>query len=396
MRVEIADTEWRTGAHSYALALHTDTLRMLAELGLLGACAGSRYPVRAVALYDGAKPRAEIRCPGEGGTAGVAVLRQDVFEQLLEDALEQAGVRVLWNHQVSRLVQDNDGVRVTINKLEKQSVGYAVAHNEWVVAESREIQTPLVIGADGHHSTVRRAMGIDFPKMDEPQCFAVFEFQSDYDAGGRMRVVLGDGTTNVLWPLPDGYFRWSFEASEFSVEETARDKQRLAIQLGGADYAVLDEGTLRRLIARRASWFTGSIGEIRWRIVVRFERRLAVSFGKDRLWLAGDAGHLTGPAGMQSMNVGLREAKELAAAMASILHEDQPLATLEDYGHQRLTEWRFLLGCGAAVDVAAADPWIAQRGRDPSLPPRRRRRPCRHGGASRVAGRGTGVRSSNS
>ena len=75
------------------------------------------------------------------------------------------------------------------------------------------------------------------------------------------------------------------------------------------------------MIAERATWFRGRIDQINWRIMVRFERRLAKSFGQNRVWLAGDAGHLTGPAGMHSMNVGLREALDLAAILDGVLHK---------------------------------------------------------------------------
>jgi 2-polyprenyl-6-methoxyphenol hydroxylase-like FAD-dependent oxidoreductase len=77
---------------------------------------------------------------------------------------------------------------------------------------------------------------------------------------------------------------------------------------------------------------------------VRFERRLAASFGRGRVWLAGDAAHLTGPAGMQSMNAGLAEAHQLATSIARIRGGQAGLEELEAYGRERLADWGFLLG----------------------------------------------------
>ena len=128
---------------------------------------------------------------------------------------------------------------------------------------------------------------------------------------------MGDLTTDAVWPLPDGYCRWSFQLADFTAPESSRVKDRIGLQLGTSQFPVLAEENLHALLAERASWFGGRVDEIDWRIVVRFESRLAEGFGNGRLWLAGDAGHMTGPVGMQSMNVGLREANELAR----IIHE---------------------------------------------------------------------------
>ena len=100
----------------------------------------------------------------------------------------------------------------------------------------------------------------------------------------------------------------------------------------------------QRFLDQRAPWFGERIKHIDWRIVVRFEQRMAASFGRGRVWLAGDAGHLTGPAGMQSMNVGLREAKGLTDIMADALGGNESTQQFEDYNQQRQAEWRQLLG----------------------------------------------------
>ncbi len=362
IRVTILDKEWRTGAHSYALALHPRSLMALEPLGLTDQLLRKAYPVRTIGLYDGATRRAEMRFTDPDQTAPpLAVMRQDVLERELEEALQQAGVKVLWNHAVSRLEQRDGRVVATIDKMVKESVGYAIVRSEWMVAKSYDLDVPFVIGADGHHSFVRRSQGIDFPDLGGTLHFAVFEFVSDADLGHEMRIMMGDRTTDVLWPLPDGHCRWSFQLLDSTAPETTRTKDRLPAEIGSARFPLLDEDYLRSMIAQRATWFRGRIDQINWRIMVRFERRLAGSFGKDRVWLAGDAGHLTGPAGMQSMNVGLREAMDLAEILAGVLREGASTDKLQDYNRQRIAEWRGLLGLGdGLMPLDQADPWIRQ------------------------------------
>lgn len=187
------------------------------------------------------------------------------------------------------------------------------------MAHTRELHPRYVIGADGHSSCLRRSLRIGFPEVAKPQYFAVFELASDVDPGQEMRIVFAGGTTNVMWPVPEGHVRWAFELPTYPAHGAKREEDRFAVQVDAGEYPILTDERLQTLLAERAPWFTGSVGEITWRIVVRFERRLAESFGRDRIWLAGDSAHLTGPAGVQSMNSGMAEASNLASIIVAAL-----------------------------------------------------------------------------
>lgn len=345
VRVEIIDKDWRTGAHSYALALHPSSLRLFHDLGLLTEVLDQAYLVQTIGIYDSSERQAELRTPDDSVYGGlVAVLRQDVLEAVLEEALKSVGVSVLWNHELSGLESRSDCARVTIDRLVKETVGYAVARTEWAIGKTLEMDVPFVIGADGHRSIVRRRMGIDFDPAGQTQHFAVFECETNADLAHEMKVVFADGTTNVLWPMHDGRCRWSFQLLDYAAPEQTRTKDRLSIQLGAGQYPVLSEESFERFLNERAPWFDASVKEILWRIVVRFERRLAGRFGEDRVWLVGDAGHVTGPVGMQSMNVGLGEACQLAGIVAGVLKQGESGERLEGYSEGRIAEWNHLLG----------------------------------------------------
>ena len=359
VQVVVADKEWRTGAHSYALALHPQTLSLLDELGIMSDVLSKSYPVHTVGLYDGSQRRAEMRIGDDDSTLPLAVMRQDVLEHTLEEALRREGVKVLWNHSVSRLVPGEQHVVATVDKLVKDSVGYGVARTEWMIAKSYDLQVPLVLGADGHHSLARRALDIEFTEAGPAQHFAVFECELDGELGHEMKLNLGEQTTDVLWPLPDSHCRWSFQLLDFAAPKDTRTKNRLPVEIGNARFPMLDEDHLQRFIDQRAPWFGERIKHIDWRIVVRFEQRMAASFGSGRVWLAGDAGHLTGPAGMQSMNVGLREAKQLTDIMADVLNGPGSAQQFQEYNQQRQAEWRQLLGLAGPINTdACTDPWV--------------------------------------
>jgi 2-polyprenyl-6-methoxyphenol hydroxylase-like FAD-dependent oxidoreductase len=373
--VRIIDTGIWPCAHSYALALHPRTLEMLRNLHLLERVLERSYPVSSVGLCDRKGERASIRVGDADAPATcIAVLPQDALEGLLERALEEVGIQVHWRHELSDVVDHGTGVKVTIDEYEKESRGYVIARTEWVVGASRDFEVPFVVGADGYNSGVRRALGFEFRETGPASYYAVFECQTDAQLDNEMRLVLDDGTTDVLWPLGNGACRWSFQLLDYADPEaerlkdylstyglpTKRAKDRLAITDFG-QLPVLDASNLEQLLAERAPWFRGSIQALTWRTVVRFERRLATAFGRGRLWLAGDAAHLTGPAGIQSLNSGLAEGYDLAEAISGVLKEGKPLSVLDAHNQRWATVWRKLHGVDGAITViGAADPWIRE------------------------------------
>jgi 2-polyprenyl-6-methoxyphenol hydroxylase-like FAD-dependent oxidoreductase len=374
--VRVVDTGVWACTHSYALALHPQTLPLFQELGLLEEIRGHCYPVRSVALADAAGTRARLALDHDNPDDCLSVLRQDALEALLERALDRHGVHVEWRHEVSGLEPGPDCVRAGIDRYEKESRGYVVAHTEWVVAGSSTSEVRYVVGADGYSSRVRRALNFDFPEVGPAEYFAVFEFSTDADLKHEMSIVFGDGTADVLWPLPGSDCRWSFllpghsdpsvegiknvlESSGFGHFPTERIKDRVFRSEGNHDEILSDEN-LRRLIARRAPWFQATINSVKWRSVVRFERRMASGFGQGRLWLAGDSAHLTGPVGVQSMNAGLAEARNLAFVLASILRDGAPPSLLNAYNQRSMETWKQLHGQQGELKAGpTADPWVA-------------------------------------
>ena len=374
--VRVVDTGVWACSHSYALGLHPQTLPLFAEVGLLERVLHSCYPVNSVALAGADGVHERVALSDYPATECLAVLRQDVLEGLLERALQEQGVQVDWRHEVAEIEPGRDGARAKINRFEKESRGYIIAHTEWVVASSSTVDVPYVIGADGHNSRVRHALGYQFPEVGPAQYFAVFELSASADLRNEMTITLGDGTADVLWPLPGGECRWSFLLPDYKDQEAEgihdallhsgfgdfpveRTKDRV-FRSEGRGNDLLSEGNLHRLLAQRAPWFQYTLTGIRWRTVVRFERRLAPAFGEGRLWLAGDAAHLTGPVGIQSMNVGLAEGYDLAKALAGVIRDGASPDTLDAYSQHWSAQWRDLHGQTMSLEpLPGADPLVA-------------------------------------
>ncbi|TVR50916.1 MAG: FAD-dependent monooxygenase [Puniceicoccaceae bacterium] len=346
LNVTVVEKESRSGTRSFALALHPGTLELLDGFGLLDQVLANANRVPSLVFYEGVERMARIGVASEEAPHPfVAVIRQSRLEDILVRAVQEHGVTVRWSNRLAAFKQGAEGVTGQIDELEERLMGYAIAHREWVVRRTVDFEAEFLLGADGHHSLTRQILGLEFPETAPSEMYAVFEFNSDYEDREEIRVVFHEGTTNVLWPMRDGYFRWSFGLADSRLAGEEREKDTEVVQwLPNGGFPALDRETLDRLIAERAPWFTGEIDQLNWRMVVRFEKRLVESAGKGRVWLAGDAAHLAGPVGVQSMNVGFREGVMLAEACRHCREANGDLSSFQHYDRVLAEEWRRLLG----------------------------------------------------
>ncbi len=343
VEVEILDKEWRGSAHSYALALHPATLRLLDEHGLAEELIELGHRIDSIGLYRGTErvstlPLSEL----EGPFPFVLVLPQSRLENLLGNYLDRSKMPVKWNHEVLSIEPGPDGVEVDVGRMDKVSLGYPVARTDWVVSKRFRVKPKFMIGADGYYSFTRQSIGLAYPVLGPATRYAVFEFESPADLENEVRVVFHDPVTDVLWPMKDNNARWSFELARAHPPNPTL------------------EG-FRQLLASRAPWFTPVPETLSWGTTVRFEPRLAEAWGRGRVWLAGDSAHVTGPIGVQSMNVGLLEAADLADRLVRILRDGAAPGVLEEYETDHRKEWRSLLGLDGDPEVDPKAPaWVAE------------------------------------
>ncbi|WCJ59899.1 FAD-dependent monooxygenase [Fontisphaera persica] len=360
--VMVVDQEWRRAARSYACALHGRTLRLLAELGLGGELLSAGWRIERQVFYLRHQKVGEVRLDQlGGGYPYVLVIPQSELEGLLEKALRQMShVQLLWNHRLASLVPETTEVLSTVEKLAESATGYIVPTWDWVVKESFLNHANYVVGADGQHSYVRRAMGIEWQAGAAPETYEIFEFILPSEAGHEALVVLEENGLSYYWPLGPDRGRWAFSKNS-RAEEEFQPKLREPVQVvhrGPQDVLV---GQLSERLKQRAPFFKVEPQEVVWHGQVRFERRVARRFGVDRCWLAGDAAHQTGPAGMQSMNAGLWEAHDLGRRLARVLRQQGGRELFEEYHQQHQRAWQALLGLQGGLQCGpTAEAWVTQ------------------------------------
>jgi 2-polyprenyl-6-methoxyphenol hydroxylase-like FAD-dependent oxidoreductase len=343
VRVEIVDMHQRTTQHSYALAIHPRTLRVLDEAGLSEGLIGAGRKLTKVAYYEGRDRRAEIDYSALASAHPyLLVVRQSLVERAAEEALRRQKLKVLWGHRLQSLTVDGETIRAEIAELDQVAAGYPVARSEWVVMRTETIRPAYVIGADGYDSAVRRMSGIEMEEHGAAQIFSVYEVEGAGELPAEVRVIVDPDLTSVYWPLEQGRCRWGFQIRDASEHAASMER-------------------LEQLIAARAPWCAARPTQIYWSTLASFESRLARTLGQGGVWLVGDAAHQAAPVAVQSMNAGLVEARELAGRIARILRAKGAPSLLEEFATATHDAWRQLLGAGPRVAaLPGADPWVRQ------------------------------------
>jgi len=218
-------------------------------------------------------------------------------------------VDVRFSTALTGIEQSADSVRATLQTAEGSEV----------------ITADYMIGADGGRSTVRKMLDIEFEGYTWPERFLVlttsFDFAaaigcsyrsyiSDPDQWGNLFKIAGD----------DQRGRWR---AVFPVHADLSDESALA-----EDEA---QTRLNRLLPREEPY------TLLHRNLYRVHQRVAASFRKHRVFLAGDSGHVNNPIGGLGLNCGIHDALELADTLSEVGDFATSATSLDRYERRRRT-----------------------------------------------------------
>lgn len=251
---------------------------------------------------------------------GFIALPQYETERILREELAVRGVRVERGLRLSAFEQDADGVTATL----------AGDGGE------QTVRAEYLVGADGAHSVVRKALGLTFEGAAFEEQYMLGDVEVDWSVprGYALRAMhQTNGTTDdllVCIPLPGrGRYRMSMLVPpELSTEPTRgiahgfegdRRPELHHIQ------AVLDRLSPEPVTARN----------LRWSSVFRISHRIVDAYGRGRVFIAGDAAHIHPPTGAQGMNTGIQDAHNLAWKLALAVAGQAAPSLLDSYDAER-------------------------------------------------------------
>ncbi|MGJ8654216.1 MAG: FAD-dependent monooxygenase [Opitutaceae bacterium] len=339
------DKEAHTNTETHALALHPETLELLEKLGVLDPVLETATKLHRASIFDHAQVRRAVINYGELPVKYpfLAVIGQDELESILVRTLKEKGHKPMWHHRARGIEQTDSNVTFTVDRLTEGMTGYAVAHMETEIDKIFEYQANYLIAADGYSSQARKSAGIIFPEMAHSIDYAIFEFDTDAKLLTEMCMTLDGDRTHVYWPLGKRRCRFSFQMSAEFTGRGAYNKEHEMVDEAAQHAPELEDSNLKALLKAHAPWFTGTVDEVKWRTMVHFEKHLVDRFGNNRIWLAGDAAHMTPPAGMLSMNIGMHEAADLATRLSTDQSDEVREFRLHAYDNDHMGEWKRLL-----------------------------------------------------
>lgn len=181
-----------------------------------------------------------------------------------------------------------------------------------------------LVGCDGGASFVRKAAGIAFPGFTWPERFVKIATTFDFFAAGRgycQRNFLSDpeewaNLFHVPGDGPPGIWRMVFPTR---VGET--DEECLS--------AAGVQARLQKFFPKDGDYPVAYTG------LYFVHQRVAETFNKGRVLLAGDAAHVNNPIGGLGMNGGIHDAVNLADKLARIVCDGAPRSLLDRYTRQR-------------------------------------------------------------
>jgi 3-(3-hydroxy-phenyl)propionate hydroxylase len=287
-----------------AVHLDDEVYRLLARLGVRDEFAAVSRPCHGLRLLDAnLRVLAEFRRgPGRHGYPEANMFDQPDLEAILRANLKKhSSVTLRGGAEVTGVTQHGAGVRVLVNG-------------------SEEVQAEYVLGCDGANSLVRSAIGATMRDLRFAQRWLVVDVHTDADLAQWEGVhqVCDPARAATYMRVGDTRHRWEFRLAPGETADDYRDPTRLhpLIAPWTGDLPV------ERLEVVRVAEYT-------------FRAQVADRWRDRRVFLLGDAAHLTPPFIGQGMGAGLRDAANLAWKLAAVLAGTLPEPVLDTYETER-------------------------------------------------------------
>jgi len=254
-----------------------------------------------------------------GYPEGAVFLQPSVEAVLRQHLMQLSCVRFCSGFTATHIHQDDHGVEVSGTQATGALFSFSSAY---------------VVGCDGAKSLVREQAGIAFEGQDCPESWLILDtYDRHHDATQLpeqgVEVWCDPVYTCVTVPLPRGYRRWE-------------------IRLTADECGVLENDS-PALEARLSRFRKGPLGEIIRKKEIRFSARQAAQYRKGRIFIAGDAAHVTPPFAAQGLVSGIRDVANLSWKLSAVVANEYPDSVLDSYDCERRAHQKKMIQLALAL-----------------------------------------------
>jgi putative polyketide hydroxylase len=270
-------------------------------------------------------------------------LNQPTLEPILRECARAAGASVIQGAEVIEVHQDSAGVTLTIRRMSDKT--------------THEVRGQYLIAADGAHSRVREALGIDYEGRGAFSSSLTIYFTAD------LSPYIGGKAWSLIYvnnPTLHGFFRLNRAATAGFlgvniVGDPAIDPE--AAVNAAADVSETRLIELVRAAAGKPDLAVRIDGFSRWRATASIAQRMR----QGRIFIAGDAAHLMPPNGGFGGNTGIHDAHNLAWKLALVMKGHAGSRLLDTYESERRPVAVFTVEQAFSRYVARTAPWLTAR-----------------------------------
>lgn len=250
-------------------------------------------------------------------------LYQPWLETTLSDLLKRyPKVQIARGRELTQFEQDDQGVTVTHQATSSfRFSDTSDARSETSVDPNPQtIRGRYLIGADGGRSTVRETLGIGMSGKNFPEPWLVvdLEMKEGEDALRHLpyfSFICDPDCPTVCCPQPGRFHRFEFMLMPGQTKEQMEDPQ-----------------VVRNLISR---YVDPDKFVVKRKLVYTFNALVAKDWRKGRVFIAGDAAHMTPQFMGQGMSSGVRDAYNLAWKLDAVIKGRASDRLLDTYGTER-------------------------------------------------------------
>jgi 2-polyprenyl-6-methoxyphenol hydroxylase-like FAD-dependent oxidoreductase len=302
LRCRIIEARPTQSVHSKALAIFPRTLEIFDMAGIVAPFLEAANRVTSVAVIAEGRTLADMPfAPEETPYPFVAMVPQNVTENLLVQELRRKGGAVEYDTAFVSAEQREDGVSVTMNHL----------------GELTPLSAAFVAGCDGPHSKVRETLSLHLEGGEYADSF-----------------MLADIDTNEALPA-DQLQLCPSESGPVAIFPMSATRRRIVATIEHPEGDAPSLDLVRKVLAQRAPGGLEARA-LHWSSYFRIHHRRAAKLRVGRIFIAGDAAHIHSPFGGQGMNTGLHDVWNLVWKLDLFLHGHGNDALLGSYSAERV------------------------------------------------------------